>query len=111
MPYSRTQTYTAAQTTPSWNLDTSIAPLNATVAITLSAGTVSYKLQYSLNPLDGPLETDASATWIDSTDIPAGTTGNATTSFINPVARIRLVIASLSGGNLTMQLLQGLSTN
>lgn len=111
MPYYRTQTYSAAATTPSWNLDPAIVPFNATVVCTLSAGSVSYKLQYTLNALDGPLETDSSALWTDSPDIPSGTTASAQAAFIAPVARVRLVIASLSGGTLTMQMRQGLSTN
>jgi hypothetical protein len=111
MPYYRTQTYSAAATTVSWNLDPAIVPFAASIVVTLSAGTTSYKLQYSLNPLDGPLETDASATWVDWPDIPAGTAASAQTTIQQPVARIRLVIASLSGGTLTMQARQGLSTN
>lgn len=111
MPYSRKETYSAPATTVSWNLDPAIVPFNATLVCTLSAGSVSYKLQYSLDGLEGPTETDSQATWIDSPDIPAGTTGSAQTAFINPVARVRLVIASLSGGTLTMHVRQGLSTN
>lgn len=92
----RNQIFSAAGTTVSWNLDNSIAPFNATVVCTL-VGTGSYKLQWSMNALDGPLDTDASAVWNDSIDIPAGTTTSAYMSIITPMARIRLVIASLTG--------------
>ena len=94
--YKRNQIFSSSGTTVSWNLDNSINPCNATVVCTLT-GTGSYKLQWSLNALDGPTDTDASAVWIDSVDIPAGTTTSAYTSFITPVSRIRLVIASLTG--------------
>ena len=111
MPYCRTETYSTTGTKGSWNMDPSIAPFNAAVNITLSAGTATYALQYTLNPLDSPTAVDSDAVWLDSPDIPTGTTGSATTSFLTPVARIRLVIAALSGGTLTMEAIQGMSTN
>jgi hypothetical protein len=112
MPYYNSIIYSAAATTPSINLDPAITPFNATVVCTVLGGaTVSYKLQWTLNLLDGPLETDSQANWLDSGDIPAGTTTSASTAFINPIGRIRLVIASLSGGTLQLQVRQGLSTN
>lgn len=111
MPLNRSETYTAPGTTVSWNLDPSIAPFNAAIACWLSTdGSVSYKLQYSYDLLSDPKLTDADASWIDSTDIPAGTSGDGFSSFSFPVARIRLVIASLTG-SLKMQMLQGMSIN
>lgn len=112
MPYYRSQVYSAPATTVSWNLDPAIAPFNAAVTVTLLGGaSASYKLQWTLDSLDGPTATDASANWFDSPDMPSGTTTGATAGFITPVARIRLVIASLSGGTLQLQARQGLSTN
>jgi len=112
MPYYRSQIYSAPATTVSWNLDPAIAPFNAAVTVTLIGGpTASYKLQYTLDALDGPTATDASANWFDSPDIPAGTATGSTAGFLTPVARIRLVIATLTGGTLQMQMRQGLSTN
>lgn len=109
MPYRRTETYTTIGTKGSWNLDPSIAPFNANVAVTL-IGTASYKLQYSLDPLDSPTAVDSDASWFDSNDIPAATITSALAAFITPCARIRLVIASISG-SLKMEAIQGLSTN
>ena len=111
MPYFRQQTYSAAATTPSWNLDPAIAPFEANVVCTLSAGTVSYKLQYTLSSLYNPTAVDSDAIWVDSLDIPAATAASAVSRITSPVARIRLVIATLSGGTLTMQVRQGLSIN
>lgn len=109
MPYRRTETYTTTGTKGSWNLDPSIAPFNANIAVTL-VGTASYKIQYTLDPLDSPTAIDSDASWIDSPDIPAATATSAQTSFITPVARVRIVIASISG-SLKMEAIQGLSTN
>lgn len=112
MPYYRSQVYSAPATTVSWNPDSAIVPFNLSVTITVLGGaTASYKLQWTPNSLDGPLETDASANWYDSGDIPAGTTASAATTFSNPIGRFRLVIATLTGGTLQMQARQGLSTN
>jgi len=87
-------------------LDPSIAPFQAAVACTLS-NTATYKLQYSLDP---QTVDDATALWFDSTGIPASSSASATTTFIGPVSRVRVVIAALSG-TLTLQTSQGFSTN
>lgn len=111
MPYTRSVTYSAAATTPSVDFDASIAPFNAAITCTLLGGaTASYKLQYTLHNY-GVLDTDSNANWYDSPDIPSGTTSSSFVSFITPVTRVRLVIASLSGGTLQMETIQGLSTN
>lgn len=107
MPLFQTQTYTTAATTPSINLDPSIVPFNAAVVCTIT-GTVSYKMQYSITPFT---VADASANWVDSGDIAAGTTTSAVSGFITPVSRIRLVIATLTGGSITLEATQGFSTN
>lgn len=111
MPLQRTETYTTTGTKPSWNCDPSITPFELNLAVILSAGTCSYTLQYSYDTLDDPLATDASATWFDSDDLPAGTTATGEANFSTPIARVRLVIAALSGGTLTMKMLQGMSSN
>jgi hypothetical protein len=111
MPLQRTQTYSnpGALTTPSWNCDPSIAPFEVSVSCVVT-GSVSYKLQYSYDTLDSPTATDSDASWIDSTDIPAGTTATDTTVFTAPVARVRLVFAS-GTGSVKMTMLQGFSIN
>lgn len=111
MPYRRSEVYTTTGTKQSWNTDASIAPFTCAIAFTLSAGTVDYKLQYTLDPLDSPTSQDNDASWFDSVDIPPGTTGNSVASFLTPVARVRVVIAALSGGSLKMEMIQGLSVN
>lgn len=111
MPLQRSETYSTTGTKQSWNCDPSVAPFNVNIGCVLSAGTVDYKLQYSYDTLDNPLLADSDATWIDSDDIPASTTGTAEANFSTPIARVRLVIAALSGGTLKMTMLQGMSTN
>jgi hypothetical protein len=111
MPLQRTETYTTTGTKGSWNCDPSIAPFQVNVAAILSdAGTVDYKLQYSYDTLDGPALTDSDASWIDSDDIPGGTTTTAEANFSTPIARVRIVIAALSG-SLKVTMLQGFSIN
>lgn len=111
MPLQRTETYTTTGTKGSWNCDPSIAPFDMSVAITFVTGPVSYKLQYSYDTLDGPTLTDNDATWFDSAAIPAGTAVNAEAAFTSPIARVRIVIATLTAGSIKMTMLQGLSTN
>lgn len=111
MPLQRTETFSnpGASTTPSWNCDPSIAPFQVGIACIVT-GAVSYKLQYSYDTLDDPLATDSSASWIDSTVIPAGTTGTKEQTFTSPIARVRLVFAS-GTGSVKMTMLQGMSIN
>lgn len=108
MPYFKTVTYTTTGTPASANLDPTIAPFAATVAVTLTAGTASYKMQYSIDP---PEVTDANALWFDSTEIPSATAASIIKPLTLTVSRVRLVIAALSGGNLVLQVQQGLSIN
>lgn len=106
MPLYHTIAYTDTGTKASQNLDPSIVPFNANIAVTVgTSGT--YKLQYSLSAND---VSDANALWFDSVDIPSGTTASATSVLTSPVSRIRLVIAA-NGGTITLQVRQGLSTN
>jgi hypothetical protein len=110
MPLQRTETYTTTGTKGSWNCDPSIAPFQVTVSFALLSGTVSYSLQYSYDTLDSPTAVDSDATWFDSADIPPATSGNAATQFAAPIARVRVVIAAITGP-LKMTMLQGMSIN
>lgn len=107
MPLFQTQTYSAAATTPSINLDPSITPFNALVACTVT-GTASYSLQFSITPFTIP---DSAANWFTSTDIPAATSASKTSLILAPLSRIRLVIATLTGGTIVLEVSQGMSTN
>ncbi len=111
MPLQRTETYTTTGTKASWNCDPSIAPFDLSVAVTFVTGPVAYGLQYTYDNFDSPLKTDAQATWFDSTAIPAGTATNKEAAFTAPITRIRLVIATLTAGSITMTMLQGMSIN
>jgi hypothetical protein len=110
MPLQRTETYTTTGTKGSWNCDPSIAPFNVNVAAVLTGGPVSYSLQYSFDVLDDPLLTDSDATWFTSSDLPAGTTASGQANFSTPIARVRVVIVSLTG-SLKVTMLQGFSIN
>lgn len=102
MGYRRVETYTTPGTKVSWNMELTNASIGVFITLT---GTGSYALQYSLDPLDSPTATDADATWLDSNELPTGTTASGVVAFNTPVARIRLVIASLTG-SLKMEALQ-----
>lgn len=101
-----TATYTDAGTKPSQNMDASIAPFNASIAVTL-ASTGSYKLQYSLDPYD---VADSAALWFDSANFPAGSAASIISNINFPVSRYRIVIAA-NGSGITIQSQQGISTN
>lgn len=102
MGYRRVETYATTGTKGSWNVELTNAQLSIAVTVT---GTATYGIQYTLDPLDSPTATDADATWFDSNDIPAGTSGDSVASFTTPAARIRIVIAALSG-SLKLEMLQ-----
>jgi hypothetical protein len=110
MPLQRSEIYTTPGTKVSWNCDPSITPFNVNVAAILTGGPVSYSLQYSYDVLDDPVLTDNDAQWLDSNDIPAGTVATAETNFSTPIARIRIVIVSITG-SLKVTMLQGMSVN
>lgn len=106
MALSHYVSYADTGTKASVNMDPSISPFNATVGVTLSS-TGTYGLQYSL---DAPETSDANALWFDSVNIPSGSTGSLVTNLMFPVARIRVVIVA-NGGTITLQALQGYTTN
>lgn len=101
-------TYTTTGTKASIMLDPSIAPFNVNVAFTLVTGPVSYKLQYTLSD---PNTDDSAAIWFDSTDFPAATAASKVAPITAPVTRIRAIIATLTAGSLTLQVLQGFTIN
>lgn len=98
-PY-QTASYTTTGVKDSLKLDD---PLAVTVAATLVAGSVSYKLEYSLDPAS---VSDADALWFESADLPAGSDAGGLAPFAFPVSRVRLDIASLTTGPLILQVLQ-----
>jgi hypothetical protein len=104
-------TYTTTGTKASVDFDPAIAPFNASVVCTVTTGPASYKLQYTLSDFSSPTMTDAAAVWVDSVDIPAGTTASAAASLPFPITRLRMVIATLTAGSIQLQTRQGISTN
>lgn len=111
MALAHEEIYTSTGTKPSVLLDPSITPFNVNVACVVGAGaTASYKLQYTLSDVN---VSDANALWFDSTDFPAATAASKVAPISAPVSRVRMVIATLTGGvaTLTLQTLQGWTTN
>lgn len=106
MAYERTVAYTTTGTKDSLNMDPSIVPFDAQLAVTVGT-TGTYGIQYSLDSMN---VSDANAKWFDSGDMPTGTTTSAVSALKSPISRIRIVIAAISG-TITLQTLQGLSAN
>lgn len=106
MPLYRTVTYTDTGTKASLNMDPSIVPFNASIAVTL-ASTGTYKIQFSLDP---ETVTDANALWFDSANFPASSATNILSNVNFPASRFRIVIAA-NGTGITVQSRQGISTN
>jgi len=101
-----TVAYTTTGTKASLNLDPSIADFKVTVATTVGT-TATYKMEYSLDPMT---VADSDALWFENATIPAGTTTSKVALITTPIARVRLVIAAVSG-TLTIQVRQGISVN
>lgn len=107
MAYSTKIAYTDTGTKASINLDPSIAPFNASLAVTVgTSGT--YSIQYSLD--DYATVSDANALWFTDSNLGAGTTSSGVTNYMFPVTRVRIVIVA-NGGTITLQVLQGFTTN
>lgn len=107
MAYSTKIAYTDTGTKASINMDPSIAPFNASLAVTLSS-TGTYSIQYSLD--DYATVTDANALWFTDANLGSGTAASGVTNYMFPVSRIRIVIAA-NGGTITLQTLQGFTQN
>ena len=107
MAYSHSVAYTTTGSQPSVNMDPSIVPFNASVAVTVgTSGT--YSIQYALD--DYAMVTDANALWFTDSNLVVGTTTSGVTNYMFPVTRIRIVIAAISG-TITLQTLQGYTAN
>ena len=106
MAYSRYTTYAISTTgeQPSVNLDPSINPFSVTVAVWVVGGSASFGLEWSFD--DFATVTDANARWFTDKLIPTGTTASTYENYNTPATRVRLNIASNSGG-LELKVLQG----
>jgi len=99
------QRINATGTTNPVMLDWTLVPFNASYAVTLTTGTGTYKVQFTL---DDPNST-ATVTWFDDVNAPANSTTNIAGNYIAPVQAVRLNCSSL-GNSAVMQfaVLQGL---
>ena len=110
MAYSNYTTYASGTTgeQPSINLDPSINPFSVTVAVAVVSGSASFGLEWSFD--DFGSVSDASAVWFTDKLIPVGTTANIYENYSTPATRVRINIASNSGG-LQLKVLQGYTIN
>lgn len=108
MALSHYNTYTAFGVKDSVNLDPSVAPFNASACVSITAGTASYGIQYSLNKHS---TSDANSTWFNDATLPPGQLANGVTTYTFPVTKVRLALAALSpNGSVDFTTLQGFST-
>ncbi len=103
-------TYTTTGIKPSLDLDPSVVPFVATVAVTITPASATFSLQYTVSDFSSPGMTDANAVWFTSTEIPGATNASAFVALTKPVTRIRLNVETLTTGSARLQTLQGTST-
>lgn len=104
MPYYTTRTVSSAGTHPSINIDPGRSAFQTSVVCTPSSN-ANYGLQYSLDPAS---VADADSTWAPSVGIASSTTGQAATTFVGPVAKVRLIVSSV-GDTIKIQVRQGVT--
>jgi hypothetical protein len=110
MAYSSYRTYATSTTgeQPSVNLDPSITPFSVTVAVHVVGGSASFGLEWSFD--DFATVTDANAVWFTDKLIPTGTTADTYENYNTPATRMRINIATNTGG-IQLKVLQGYCTN
>ena len=102
MAYSHYVSYTTTGVKSSLNMDPSICPFNASLAVFVGT-TATYKIQYSLDPIE---TADASSRWFDDANLPASTTVSGVTNYMFPVTKVRIDISAVTG-TLELKTLQG----
>lgn len=109
MALARYTTYASGTTgeQPSINLDPSINPFAVTAAVWL-VGSGSYGLEWSFD--DFATVSDANARWFLDLLIPVGTTSSKYENYNTPATRVRINIASNTGG-IEFKILQAFTTN
>lgn len=110
MAYSSYRTYATSTTgeQPSVNLDPSINPFSVTVAVHVVSGSASFGLEWSFD--DYATVSDTNAVWFTDKMIPVGSTTDIYENYNTPATRVRINIASNSGG-LQLKVLQGYTIN
>lgn len=94
-------------TQPSVNLDPSISPFNCTVAVVIVGGSASYGIQFSHDAND---VSDANSRWFADPTFGTGIVASGYVVYNNPITKVRIVIASNTGG-LELKTLQGFTQN
>lgn len=109
MAYANYTTYPATTTgeQPSINVDPSINPFSVTVAVWVVSGSASFGLEWSF---DDNTVLDSAARWFTDKLIPTGTTTSTYENYNTPATRVRINIASNTGG-LELKVLQGYTVN
>lgn len=88
-------------------LDYRQAPFNANVEVNVGAATVSYHVDYTLVDTNYPPNAGLTQTWTPLVYFPVGSSATISAPLQAPFAMIRLVVVSLTGGPITVNILQG----
>ena len=104
-------TLTAAGVSPVIPLDQYISPFNIGIGVALAAGTsATYTVQHTFDDVFAPGFDAATATWYPHATL-AAKSASADGNYAFPVSAVRLNAASVSGGALSMNVLQaGITT-
>ncbi|CAH1677869.1 hypothetical protein [Chelatococcus sp.] len=100
------KSYTTTGTKEACALNFRSGPTNISVAVVVPGGTTaSYSVQYTFDDLSF---TDVSAAdWITDPQFPLASSATLVGNYIAPIAGLRVVIATLTGGPIRLKVLQG----
>lgn len=104
----RSDTPLTTNTTYQVWVDWTIAPPNLTYVVEVPSGvTISYTVQYTV---DDPNNTAWTVLWIADAVNGTSKTATAANNYTNPITGIQVTVASISGGNARLVVLQGMPT-
>jgi hypothetical protein len=86
-------------------LDWMQSPFNVSIQVVVLAGTTAnFGVQYTMDDPNG----GGTVTWTYDANIVSGTTTTAVGNYNFPVQAVRINVASISGGNIIFNVLQGM---
>ena len=108
MPNPFYATVNTTGTSTVWLPDYRAAPFNVSVQVYVPVGTtVSYEVDFTLDDPNIPYQSLPPQEWTALAQFPAGSSTTITAAITNPVAGLRLNVASISGGPVYFKIIQG----
>lgn len=100
------KSYTTTGTKEACALNFRSGPTNISVSAIVPGGTTaSYSIQYTFTDLS--FTSEANADWITDPQFPLASSATLVGNYIAPITGLRMVIASISGGPIRMNVIQG----